>query len=324
MRLLSFEIDTPLGSRKRVGAEEGQTRVLDLNLAFGEMLHCKNGLEMNAALAIADAVVSPDMLTFIEGGEFTLEHARAALEWAKASGDAELAWATFEGSRRLPVISNPPMLRDFMAFEGHLKNIYPRLNRDIPEEWYNLPVYYKGNPGNLGAHGQAIAIPEYCSNFDFEFEIAAIIGKSGVNIQEENALGHIFGLTIYNDFSARDIQMREMSVGLGPAKGKDFDTGHVLGPVIVTKDEFEDIYNIGLEAKVNDKLWCEGNTGDMHWKFEKMIAHASQNETLRVGEVFGSGTVAGGSAAEKGQSISAGDRISLSAEGIGTLENSVV
>ena len=105
---------------------------------------------------------------------------------------------------------------------------------------------------------------------------------------------------IYNDFSERTIQAREMSVGLGPAKGKDFVRGHVLGPCLVTADEIPDIYDLRMIARVNDEVWCETNSGTIHWKFEQMIAHVSTDELLRPGEVLGSGTVGGGSGAERG------------------------
>ena len=324
MRLLSYSVTTALGSTPRVGAEAPDGRVLDLTLAFAAMLERTRNLDSRSAGAIAAAVLPERMIDFIGGGEFTLEHARQTLDWAQRSGDAEMAWELFSENNRLPVLPEPPLLRDFMAFEEHLKNIYPQLGREIPPEWYNLPVYYKGNPGHLGAHGAAVAIPDYCENFDFEFEFAAIIGRGGANIAPEEALDHIYGYTIYNDFSARDIQMREMSVGLGPAKGKDFDGAHVFGPVIVTRDEINDVYGLSMNARVNGRDWCTAYTGSMHWRFEDMIAHASRSETLRVGEIFGSGTAGGGSAAERGESLKRGDTVALTIEGIGTLENGIV
>jgi len=112
--------------------------------------------------------------------------------------------------------------------ETHLRNIYPKLGREIPPEWYKIPVYYKGNPGSLGTHGDDIPIPSYATALDIEFELAMVIGRGGINIAPERALDHIFGYMIYNDFSERVIQAREMSVGLGPAKGKDFLRAHVV------------------------------------------------------------------------------------------------
>ena len=320
MRLLSLSIDTPLGPQVRIGCERTDGSVLDLTLATETMLVRRRGLDVEPARRISGALVPPRMLAFIEGGAISLDQARETLAWAEESGDAPPAPTAF---KRLPVLPNPPLLRDFMAFETHLKNIYPRLGREIPPEWYNFPVYYKGNGGSLGADGDEIRIPDYCEQFDFEFEFAAIIGKGGADIPREEALDHIYGFTIYNDFSARDFQAREMSVGLGPAKGKDFQNGHVFGPVLVTRDEIPDVYALDMHATVAGEDWCRSSTGTLHWRFEDMIAHASRSETLRVGEIFGSGTTGGGSMAEFGKSLKRGDVIELTVEKIGTLRNRV-
>jgi 2-keto-4-pentenoate hydratase/2-oxohepta-3-ene-1,7-dioic acid hydratase in catechol pathway len=321
MRLLSFIIETPLGREVRVGARHGDGSVLDLTLATASMLIRRSDLGHDAARRVATALVPPRMLAFVENGAVALDKAQEVLEWAEKSGDGP---PPATGMTALPVLPDPPLLRDFMAFETHLRSIYPRLGREIPPEWYNFPVYYKGNPASLGADGDDVRIPDYCRNFDFEFEFAAVIGKGGADIPRERAMDHIYGFTIYNDFSARDFQAREMSVGLGPAKGKDFHKGHVIGPVLVTRDEIPDVYALDMRATVGGAEWCRSSTGTMHWRFEDMIAHASRNETLRVGEIFGSGTVGGGSAAEFGKSLGRGDDVELTVERIGTLRNRVV
>jgi 2-keto-4-pentenoate hydratase/2-oxohepta-3-ene-1,7-dioic acid hydratase in catechol pathway len=185
-------------------------------------------------------------------------------------------------------------------------------------------VYYKGNPGSLATHEDDIPIPSYADALDIEFELAMVIGQGGINIAPERALDHVFGYMIYNDFSERTIQAREMTVGLGPAKGKDFVRGHVLGPHLVTTDEIPDIYNLHMVARVNDEVWCDSNSGTIHWKFEQMIAHVSTDEVLRPGEVLGSGTVGGGSGAERGTLLRRGDVVELEVERLGVLRNRVI
>jgi 2-keto-4-pentenoate hydratase/2-oxohepta-3-ene-1,7-dioic acid hydratase in catechol pathway len=328
MKLVSFQIATPMGPQTRTGALDAQGRVLDLAAAYRLKL-LSEGLAERAAARIGGALLPGDMVELIEGSDRSLEAARAAIEWAARYGDEGTtgrAAISYEigDLAMLPPVPRPPVLRDFMGFETHLKNIYPRLGREIPPEWYNLPVYYKGNPGSLATHGDDIPMPPYADELDFEFELAFVIGRGGANIPRERAMEHIFGYTIYNDFSARAIQSREMSVGLGPAKGKDFTRGHVFGPWLVTADEIPDVYGLHMVARVNREVWCDTNSGTIHWKLADMIAHASLGEELRPGELFGSGTVGDGSGAERGQMLKRGDVVELEVERIGVLRNQVV
>jgi 2-keto-4-pentenoate hydratase/2-oxohepta-3-ene-1,7-dioic acid hydratase in catechol pathway len=326
MKLVSFSLPSPMGAYVRVGALDAAGAVVDLAGAYRAAL-LGEGLTPAAATRISEALLPGDMVALIEGGQRSLDAARRALQWAKdegsSAGDAIIVHPA-EGIQFLPPVPRPPLLRDFMGFETHVRNIYPKLGREIPPEWYKLPVYYKGNPGSLAAHGDDIPIPSYGTALDIEFELAMVVGRGGINIAPENALDHVFGYMIYNDFSERKIQAREMSVGLGPAKGKDFVRGHVLGPYLVTADEIPDVYNLRMVARVNGEVWCESNSGTIHWKFEQMIAHVSTDEYLRPGEILGSGTVGDGSGAERGTFLGRGDVVELEVERLGTLRNRVV
>ena len=324
MRLVSFELPTPAGAITRIGAVLPDGRYADLQSAYRAVL--SGSASKEGAARLAAATVPSDMVAFIENGPAALDAAEAAIDWVLDKGDA-YAGATLAfdpgAVKLLAPIPRPPLIRDFMAFETNLKNIYPKLGRDIPPEWYNLPIYYKGNPSAVGADGDAITMPVYATNMDFEFEFAAVIGRGGTNIPREDAMSHIFGYMIYNDFSAREIQQREMSVGLGPAKGKDFERGHVFGPWLVTADEIPDIYALRMQATVSGQPWCDTSTSTMHWRFDQMIAHASTNEKVVAGEIFGSGTVGGGSAAEMGKTLGRGDEVILTMDRLGTLTNRI-
>ncbi|MDC9823810.1 fumarylacetoacetate hydrolase family protein [Devosia sp. ZB163] len=326
MRLVSFELATPSGAQTRIGAVLSDGRYADLQSAFRAVLG-DNGATREGAARIAAATIPSDMVAFIENGVTALDAAQSALDWVTAKDETGADGATLvfapEAVKLLSPLPRPPLIRDFMAFETHLKNIYPKLGREIPPQWYEMPVYYKGNPSAVGAHGDAITMPTYATNMDFEFEFAAVIGRGGANIAREDAHRHIFGFMIYNDFSAREIQQREMSVGLGPAKGKDFERGHVFGPWLVTADEIADVYGLRMVAEVSGKPWCDTSTSTMHWRFDQMIAHASMNERLVPGEIFGSGTVGGGSAAEMGKVLGRGDTVTLRVDGLGELRNSI-
>jgi 2-keto-4-pentenoate hydratase/2-oxohepta-3-ene-1,7-dioic acid hydratase in catechol pathway len=326
MRLVSYELSTVTGPVTRIGAVLPDGRFADLQSAYRAVLG-DNGASREGAARLAAATIPSDMVAFIQNGTTGLDAAQSALDWVTAKGESGPDGATLVFApgavKLLAPVPRPPLIRDFMAFETHLKNIYPKLGREIPPQWYELPVYYKGNPSAVGADGDLVPMPAYATNMDFEFEFAAVIGRGGSNIQRADALSHIYGYMIYNDFSAREIQQREMSVGLGPAKGKDFEKGHVFGPWLVTADEVPDIYALRMQASVNGQPWCDTSTSTMHWRFDQMIAHASMNEMLVAGEIFGSGTVGGGSAAEMGKTLARGDKVVLTMDRLGTLSNAV-
>jgi 2-keto-4-pentenoate hydratase/2-oxohepta-3-ene-1,7-dioic acid hydratase in catechol pathway len=328
MKLVSFDVQTPVGPLRRIGALASDDRIVDLQSAYDEKLR-DSGLTDAAASRVSTALLPGDMTAFIEGGPVSLDAAREALNWGitRAEGSPDnrqvLIYSASE-TKLLAPVPRPPLLRDFMAFETHLRQIYPKMGRTIPDEWYKIPVYYKGNPGSIAGQGDRIPIPSYAETLDYEFEMAFVIGKGGINIPPERAMEHVLGFMIYNDFSARQIQSREMEVGLGPAKGKDFIFGHVFGPALVTLDEIPDVYDLDMKFTINGELAGEANSGSIHWKFEQMIAHASTDEQLRPGEIFGTGTVGGGAGTETGRFLTSGDVIELTVTGLGTLSNSIV
>ena len=212
-------------------------------------------------------------------------------------------------------------LRDFIAFEQHIKTIRSRRGDDIPETWYRMPIYYKGNYRSLIGHDQQLTWPRYSERMDYELELACIIGKEGIDISEDEAETYIGGYTVMNDWSARDIQMEEMSVGLGPSKGKDFGTS--IGPWVVTPEEFNPA-DARMTARINGELWSDGNIGQIHWSFAQMIVHVSMDETLYPGDILGSGTVGGGCGLELDRWLQTSDVVELEVEGIGVLRNRVV
>jgi 2-keto-4-pentenoate hydratase/2-oxohepta-3-ene-1,7-dioic acid hydratase in catechol pathway len=253
---------------------------------------------------VVDAGFDGDMVAFIEAG-------------AAVSGGGE----PVEGARLLAPL-RPRSLRDFLGFEGHLKNAYRNLGRDIPPEWYEIPAYYKGMPDTVVGPDTEVPWPAYCDELDHELELAAVIGRTVKDVAPQDAPACVFGYTIWNDLSARDVQRREGAVGMGPGKAKDWDGSNVLGPCIVTPDEF-DASDARMRVRVNGEVWGEDTTAHMHHTFADMIAYASRSQTLRAGEVIGSGTAAGGSGLELGRSLSEGDVVELEVEGIGVLRNRI-
>jgi 2-keto-4-pentenoate hydratase/2-oxohepta-3-ene-1,7-dioic acid hydratase in catechol pathway len=194
---------------------------------------------------------------------------------------------------------------------------------EIPRAWYEVPAYYKGDPDTVVGPDAQIIWPAYTERLDFELELGMVIGRRGKDIARDDAHRYIAGFTIFNDFSARDQQMKEAPVGMGPSKGKDFDTGNAIGPYLVTADEL-DLANARMIARVNGEVCSEGCAGDMYWSFADLIAHVSQSETIYPGELWGSGTVTSGSGLELDRWLQPGDVVELEVEGIGILRNYIV
>ncbi len=212
---------------------------------------------------------------------------------------------------RAPVL-HPPSVRDFYAFEQHVKTAREARGSQVPKEWYEIPVFYFSNPAAIYGPEQDVPYPDGTAELDYELEVAAIVG----------AEGKIGGFTVMNDWSARDLQRAEMRVGLGPAKGKDFATS--LGPVVVTPDEF-DGSEAEMVARVNGEERSRGNLRDLFHSWDAIVAQAARNTQLRPGDVLGSGTVGTGCILEHGDGrwLQRGDVVELEVEGIGVLRNTI-
>ena len=216
----------------------------------------------------------------------------------------------------------PASLRDFLAFEDHAKGGAARRNEQLNPAWYRSPVYYKGNHRSIVGPGADVAWPSFTEKLDFELELGCVLGIQARDLDHEGAAAAIFGYTIMNDWSARDVQRDEMAMRLGPAKSKDFATS--LGPCIVTADELDPRDGLTMIARVNGETWCEASSAHMAWTFPMMIEHVSRGEDVHPGDVYGSGTPFGGCGLDLDRWIQPGDVVELEVEGIGVLRNRVV
>lgn len=249
----------------------------------------------------------------------------------------------------LAPLPNPRSFRDYIGFEQHMLNASKSFGHKIGEAWYEMPIFYFTNHHSIYGPEDAIKRPLKETKLDIELELACIIGKKGKDIKMEEAEDYIFGYTIFNDWTARAIQKREMEIPLGPHKGKDF--ANAIGPCIVTKDEFEkyrvpfaashfepplkvpavkgDRFNIRMTSRINGETICDGNYKTVFYNFPQMIERASENNvTLMPGDILGSGTVGWGSLIENNftvhRPLEPGDVVELEIEGIGVLRNKVV
>jgi 2-keto-4-pentenoate hydratase/2-oxohepta-3-ene-1,7-dioic acid hydratase in catechol pathway len=330
MRLVTFFAEE--GSR--IGAlVEQDTSIIDFQSAHQAM---EGGTQPE---------IYSSMLSLIDGGSAALDQARSLVERAASDGidEAHIAPGTVELCAPLP---NPRRLRDCGCFLQHFRNAravrYRRLaerednpeaafekfradgHLDLPAAWEAAPLYLNSNNLNVIGPASEIVWPHEARRMDYELEWAIVTQGTGANITHEDAHAHIFGYTIFNDVSARDVQAQDMrsQSGLG-GRSKDFDTGNVLGPCLVTADEISEPYDLTMVARVNGEEWSRGNTGQMDHRFEDVLVHVSRNQTVYPGEVFGSGTVPTGCGLEHNRFLEDGDTIELDVEGIGALRNRI-
>jgi 2-keto-4-pentenoate hydratase/2-oxohepta-3-ene-1,7-dioic acid hydratase in catechol pathway len=264
------------------------------------------------------------MMEFLQDSERNLEAARELENRVPATH-------ALEDVRLTCPLPRPNTFRDFVGFETHFTNAKRKFNEPIPPEWYQIAAFYFSNPNTFVGPDEPVKRPQGCERMDYELELACIIGKQGGDIRAEEADDYMFGFAILNDWTARDLQLPEIRIGLGMAKGKDFATS--MGPYIVTKDELKpyrvgDRYDLEMRAYRNGVLMCSGNYKDVYYSFGQMIERASANVQLYPGDVIASGTVGYGTILEIGAEehgwLQPGDVIEFTITGLGTLRNTVV
>lgn len=287
-----------------------------------------------------DAPEMASVLALLEGGEEALAHARTLVRRAPVGA----VLARSDVRLRAP-IQPPPQMRDCSCFELHLRQSFAAARRlralrtpdpeatlaamntraddRVIETFNRQPIYYKCNRFAVIGADDDVVWPSFSKALDFELEFGCYIGRPAKDVSREQARAHIAGFTIFNDISARDAQALEMPGMLGPAKSKDFDTGNVMGPCLVTADELEDPYDLTMIARVNGEEWGRGNTRDMRWRFEDVIAHISRSETLHTGEFLGSGTVGNGCGLEQLRNLKPDDVVELEVEQLGVLRTRI-
>lgn len=280
------------------------------------------------------------MLDLVQAGGDVLEDAQALLDSHAANAVYDV-----DAIRLLAPLPNPVRLRDCSLFIEHLQPAFRGMARslaakaedpeaeyerlvasgtfDTPAVFSEQVVYYIADHTAISGPGDLIVAPAETRQFDYELEFAAVIGRTVKDVSREEATGAIFGYTILNDWSCRDLQTTVMSSQLGPSRGKDFDGSNTLGPCIVTADELGSPYALKMSARVNGETWSEGSSHSMHHSFEDAVRHFTDGRTLYAGEVLGSGTVLSGSPVEIGKRLKDGDEIELEVQGIGVLRNRI-
>lgn len=328
MKLITY-VDTAHGLKAplQLGALIDDTQVLDL--AHAASL-CNGQPDLRMA----------SMLDLVRAGDAGLAAARDLVQQRPAA--ALLPRSRVALRAPLPV---PESIRDFANYELHVRQairaamtLRSRSTPDpaatfegfraagmleIPPVWFEMPLYYKGNRFSCIGHDEVVQWPSFADKMDYELELAVIIGKTIRDVSPDEAMGAVFGYTLFNDFSARDMQSRETSFRMGPAKGKDFDTGNAFGPCIVTRDEIADPLALNMSVRVNGVPKVHTRSGGMQHDIAACISHVSHSETLYPGEVLGMGTLGNGCGYESLTFLAPGDVVELEAERIGILRNTL-
>lgn len=300
--------------------------------------------DLAAAAAREGVSTAPfaSMLALIDADDAGLDLARRLFD--KRSGEADLSVGAASAALLAP-LPEPRQMRDAMSFATHIRQsgrgaraVQARQSggeaafraamdaplEDLADVYRRVPIYYITNRFTVVGPETTVKWPRYSDVMDYELEFGVVTRRTRANIPLAEASAHIFGYTIFNDFSARDRQMVEMQGRLGPAKGKSFDGANVLGPYIVTPDEIGDPQALRVAVRVNGETRATADTSGMLFSFEEILAYASQDETIHAGEFFGSGTVGNCCGLEIGRFLESGDVIELDVEKIGVLRNTVV
>lgn len=331
MRVCTYKRPSFLGQQKRLGLFLDEHTLIDVNLLWQASFerdgyyNPKDRSDRFAPASLAsflelhqEAAIPMLQDTLTKEQELR----RAGLTATKDSGEFLFDLRDAREVKFDAPLDRINMYRDFYAHEKHVKKGFEKRGEPVPAAWYEIPAYYKGgNSGFIGTD-EIIPWPYYSQQLDYELELGVVIGRDGKNIKAKDIKNHIFGFTVLNDVSARDIQRKEMSIRLGPAKGKDWCS--VIGPVIVTFDEFNyEEPNLEMSACVNGEEWSRGLSGDSHYSWGEMIEHLAMEEWIRATDFLGSGTVGTGCGLELDRWIKPGDLLELSIERIGTLKNIV-
>ncbi len=295
-------------------------------------------LDLGAALASRGLDAPRSLLAFVERSAELETVVRACVAEADAGGAPAAHLFDAASSRLLAPLPRPPSMRDGYAFRQHVATARKNRGLEMIPEFDQFPVFYFTNHQAVTGPGDVEVEPLHLDRLDFELEAAIVIGREGRNLTAADADAHVLGLTIMNDWSARELQLQEMKLSLGPAKGKDFATS--LGPWLVTLDELESArvagpsgsaWDLTMTARVNGVEVSRGNLRDMTWTFAQIVERASYGVTLHPGDVIGSGTVGtgcflelNGSKLTHDQWLHPGDEVELSIDRLGTLANRIV
>jgi 2-keto-4-pentenoate hydratase/2-oxohepta-3-ene-1,7-dioic acid hydratase in catechol pathway len=315
MKLGRIAVSSPDGEVIRlVAVEPERSRVVDLARAYALTLQ-KRGATADGARRLSHALFDGSLKTGLAAGDAFLDAAHDALT---AADDASTDIATVSWR----AASDPPMIRDGLTFNAHIENFFRNVVKEKPvRAIYERPGFFKGSTFTVFGHDQEIPYPAISEQLDYELEIGYVVSKPGTDLTPDEALGHLLGITIFNDFSLRDVQKLEGPIGMGAQHSKDFAYG--IGPWITTLDEIPSIAGLTGQVRVNGEVWSDTKVEDFVYTPEELVAYVSAFDGLQPGDVIGSGTMGFGAGVEIGRFLQPGDTLELELERVGTLRNRI-
>jgi 2-keto-4-pentenoate hydratase/2-oxohepta-3-ene-1,7-dioic acid hydratase in catechol pathway len=331
MRLYTYGVPTPIGTFERIGVELDK-KLVDLQLAGAAYARTVEGED--DAYGYASFMFPTSMVRYLERGPqarkltaniLTYIREQTARNREVRAPDGERVIFEFSEVKLMAPVPRPNLVRDCMVFLEHFRENWARRGIEIPDVFYRRPCWATQSGAVVVATGDPIIIPRYTKQLDFELELGLYIGRKGINITETDADSYIAGFTVFNDVSARDVQMDEQQMRLGPSKGKNFEHSSIMGPCLVTPDEL-DYNNLRMIARVNGEVVADDSSKDMYHKFPRIIAQISEEEYVYPGDFIASGTSPCGTthASTLKRWLVPGDVVELEIEGIGAIRNEVV
>ena len=322
MKYVAYRLSTPLGEMPRIGYVREDGQIVDLRAVY--RLYLREKEQVFDWETLADSVMPDDLLSYIRRGSVCQEAMEKAKAYFEESGSPERGEEQYlfpkEAVRLTAPVPFPVSLRDNSAYLQHIQS---SLGGNLPEVYRRRPPCYRGSTTNSITSGDEVTWCAGSQFMDYETEIAMVVGAYGYEIKRENALDHIFGLMIFNDFSARDIQVDEKQLSLGPNKGKSFHNCNAFGPMLVTLDEIPDVQNINMRVSVNGTVMGQGNTRNMSFTMAQLVEYASRSDALYPGEVIGTGTHGKCAGHEVGYHLKPGDIVEIEMDYLGKLVNRV-
>jgi 2-keto-4-pentenoate hydratase/2-oxohepta-3-ene-1,7-dioic acid hydratase in catechol pathway len=310
-----IKVAAPDGDQARIVAVlDGEGRVVDLARAYAAVLRGR-GANADGAVRVARTLFPSSLSQALSAGDLFRESAEAALA---AADDASLP---IDSVSWIAAVDSP-VIRDSLTYPVHMENFTKSVGGTLPDpQIFKTPPYFKGSVSMIYGHGEEVPYPSYTGFLDYELEIGIIVGTQGHNLNPEQAENHIFGYTIFNDFSARDVQKGEMGMGMGPQHGKDFAFG--IGPWVTTADEVGPVADLKASVRINGELVSSTAADGAVFSPAELVAWVSVSDNVLPGDLIATGTLPNGSGLEIGRNLKPGDLLELQLDRVGVLKTPI-